>query len=109
MSPILEQSAAMIDSGTLIETPQRITNELSELTDDVSIIESYSNVVTLRTAEGLVLFDTSGKATATEVLSSLRRWSDDAIHTIVYTHGHVDHVGGSGAFVADGETRGNAP
>ncbi|MEZ5177551.1 MAG: MBL fold metallo-hydrolase [Acidimicrobiales bacterium] len=35
----------------------------------------------------------------------LRAWADDPIHALVYTHGHVDHVGGSGALAADGEAR----
>ena len=45
---------------------------------------------------------------AAGVTASLRRWADDPIHTLVYTHGHVDHVGGSGALVADGRERGHA-
>jgi alkyl sulfatase BDS1-like metallo-beta-lactamase superfamily hydrolase len=37
----------------------------------------------------------------------VRGWRTDAVDTIVYTHGHVDHVGGSGAFVADADARGH--
>eukprot|EP00002_Diphylleia_rotans_P030374 TRINITY_DN6236_c0_g2_i7.p1 TRINITY_DN6236_c0_g2~~TRINITY_DN6236_c0_g2_i7.p1 ORF type:complete len:377 (-),score=81.01 TRINITY_DN6236_c0_g2_i7:1093-2223(-) len=35
---------------------------------------------------------------ATEILHSLRAWSQKPIHTIIYTHGHVDHVGGASVF-----------
>src|SRR5207237_3705043 len=34
-------------------------------------------------------------------------WSQDRFATIVYTHGHLDHVGGGGAFLADAEQRGD--
>ncbi|MGI9053407.1 MAG: alkyl sulfatase dimerization domain-containing protein [Ilumatobacteraceae bacterium] len=105
MPEILDLSAAMIDSGELLEPPMRITNELSEIADDVAVIESFSNVVALRAGDGMVVFDTSGAATGAAVARSLRAWSTAPIHTIVYTHGHVDHVGGSGAFIADADQR----
>jgi alkyl sulfatase BDS1-like metallo-beta-lactamase superfamily hydrolase len=104
---ILDLSAAMIDRGELLESPVRITNELSEVTDGVALVESFSNVVALRAGDELVVFDTSGAATGAAVVESLRSWSTAPIDTIVYTHGHVDHVGGSPAFVADGRARGH--
>jgi alkyl sulfatase BDS1-like metallo-beta-lactamase superfamily hydrolase len=104
---ILELSSRMIDTGELIETPQRITNELSEVAPQVALVESYSNVVAVDTGEGLVTFDASGIETGPAVVESLRQWTSKPLHTIVYTHGHVDHVGGSGAFVADAEARGD--
>ena len=105
---ILELSSRMIDSGELIEPPMRITNELSELAPGVALVESYSNVVAVDTDDGFVVFDTSGIETGPEVVAALRRWTSDRLHTIVYTHGHVDHVGGSGAFIADVARRGEA-
>src|SRR5690349_5870847 len=107
MMDILELSSRMIDTEELIETPQRITNDLSEVAPQVAIVESYSNVVAVDTDEGLVTFDTSGIETGRAVVESLRHWTRKRLHTIVYTHGHVDHVGGSGAFVADAEARGD--
>ena len=37
----------------------------------------------------------------------IRGWSADPFSHVVYTHGHVDHVGGSGAFAADAAARGD--
>ena len=54
------------------------------------------------------MFDASGAHTGAQVVEALRGWSDAPVHTLVYTHGHVDHVGGSGAFVADAAARGHA-
>ena len=41
------------------------------------------------------------------VLQAIRTWTNDPIHTIVYTHGHADHVGGAAVFVAEAEARGH--
>ena len=43
------------------------------------------------------------------VVDSLREWDTDRVHSLVYTHGHLDHVGGSGALIADAEIRNFKP
>ncbi len=106
MADLLKLSSRIIDEGVAHEPVNRITQELSELADDLSIVESFSHVVSFRTAEGMVLFDTSGRQTGAAVLEALRAWSDDPFHTLLYTHGHVDHVGGAGCFVAHETERG---
>ncbi|CAN5468973.1 alkyl/aryl-sulfatase [soil metagenome] len=117
-SELLEHSSAIVDAWSTPGGPpagapegptNRVTNELSEIADGVSVVESFSHVVTFRTDEGLVLFDSSSVFTGRGVTAALRAWADDPIHSLIYTHGHVDHVGGSGALLADGEARGHAP
>lgn len=110
MADLLALSARYID-GDLWEGPgsvNRITTELSEVADGVAMIEAFSHIVVLRTEAGLVLFDTSLEPFAAPAIEQLRRYSDAPIHSIVYTHGHVDHVGGAGAFLADAARRGHA-
>ncbi len=102
----LDLSARLIDTGVVDTPPNRITQELSELADGVAMIESFSHVVVLDTEEGLVTFDSSGPASGPAVVESLRNWSDAPVHTIVYTHGHIDHVGGSRAFAAEAQQAG---
>jgi alkyl sulfatase BDS1-like metallo-beta-lactamase superfamily hydrolase len=103
----LELSARTIDSG-IVDTPvNRITQELSELADGVALIESFSHSVIVDTGEGLVVFDSSGPASGQAVVETLRRWSTKPVDRIVYTHGHVDHVGGSRHFAADAEANGH--
>ncbi|MCH7788786.1 MAG: MBL fold metallo-hydrolase [Acidobacteria bacterium] len=104
----LEVSSRVIDAGESDEATNRLTNELSELADDISIVESFSHVITFRTEDGLVCFDTSHANSAVAVTEALRTWSDDRVHSLVYTHGHIDHVGGSGAIAADAERRDHA-
>ncbi|MFN8019094.1 MAG: alkyl sulfatase dimerization domain-containing protein [Acidimicrobiales bacterium] len=116
-SELLELSSAIIDAWSTPGGPppgapdgptNRVTNQLSEIDDGLGFIESFSNVVSFRTDDGLVLFDASSTFTGRGCVASLRSWVDDPVHTLVYTHGHVDHVGGSGHFVRDGEERGHA-
>ena len=107
-SDLLELSSRYIDEGTY-EGPgsvNRVTQELSEVADGVALVESFSHVVAFDTDAGLVLFDTSLGAFAERVRTSLREWSHALVHTMVYTHGHVDHVGGARAFVDEAEHRG---
>ena len=106
MADLLALSARIIDSGVADEPVNRITQELSEVAPDIAVIESFSHVILLRSEDGLVAFDASGVATGRDVVATLRNWTEDPVRTLVYTHGHADHVGGSGAFVADAERRG---
>ena len=117
-SEMLELSAAIIDAWSTPGGPSpgapdgptnRITNKLTEVASGVSVVESFSNVVSLRTDEGLLTFDASSAFTGRGTTAALRQWADDPVHTLVYTHGHVDHVGGSGHLLADGRERGHAP
>ena len=105
MADLLALSSKIIDEGIADEPTNRITQELSELGDDISIVESFSHCVSFRTDDGLVVFDTSGAATGKRVVEAIRGWSSDRFDSLVYTHGHIDHVGGCGAFLADVERR----
>ena len=97
----------ILENGQGDRPTNRITEELSELADGVSLIESFSHVVTLDTQDWLVCFYTSGRRSGKAVVSALRGWSSKPVHSIVYTHGHVDHVGGSSVFAADAADRGH--
>ncbi len=106
MSDLLALSSRILDEG-VYEGPNavnRMTTELSEVAPGVALVEAFSNVIAFETADGLVLFDTSLDAFGPAVCRSLRKWRADPIHTIAYTHGHIDHVGGAGVFVEEAET-----
>lgn len=107
MTDVLDLSTRILDSGVADEPVNRITQQLSEIADGLALVESFSHVLAFRTADGLVVFDASSAPTAPAVVEALRRWSTEPVHTLVYTHGHVDHVGGSPAFLADAGARGH--
>ena len=105
MNP-LELSTVVIDSGVATEPVNRVTNEITELREGLAIVESFSHCVVLDVGDGLMCFDASGSGSGQGVVEAIRTWSDKPITTLVYTHGHADHVGGSVAFKKDAESRG---
>jgi len=108
MPDLLALSTRIIDEGISDIPVNRVTQELSVLAEDLAVVESFSHVVAFDSGDGLVLFDTSGARTGQAVVDALRSWSDERFHSLLYTHGHVDHVGGAGAFVAHETKRGRA-
>ena len=107
MSELIELSSRMIDSGVLSEKANRITFELSEVAEGLSVVEAFSHIWSVDTGDGLVLVDASGSPAGTRCIDAIRAWRTDRVHTIVYTHGHADHVGGSPAILADAEHHGH--
>jgi metal-dependent hydrolase (beta-lactamase superfamily II) len=67
---------------------------MAEICEDVAFLPAFANVTAIRTADGLVLVDTGSVFAAQEIHSQLRRWTDQRLHTAVYSHGHIDHVFG---------------
>jgi len=105
MHPI-ELSTKVIDSGIVDEPLNRVTNDITELADNLAIVESFSHSVVWDTGDGLMCFDASGAGSGEAVVNSIRSWRNDAITSLVYTHGHADHIGGSVAFAHDAQSRG---
>jgi alkyl sulfatase BDS1-like metallo-beta-lactamase superfamily hydrolase len=105
MHPI-ELSTKVIDTGIVDQPLNRVTNDITELADNLAIVESFSHSVVWDTGDGLMCFDASGAGSGEAVVNSIRTWRNDAITSLVYTHGHADHIGGSVAFSHDAQTRG---
>ena len=109
MADLLAISKAVIDEGKGIAEVgliNRINHQLSELGDGVAIVEAFSHCVLFETDDGLLAFDTSNRLGGARVVEAVRGWRADRFNTVVYTHGHLDHVGGCGAFLADAASRG---
>ncbi|WP_448585552.1 alkyl sulfatase dimerization domain-containing protein [Thermaurantiacus sp.] len=109
MADLLELSRAVIDGERLaaaVGPLNRITHELSELGNGIAVVEAFSHSILFRTDEGLLVFDTSNELGGPRVVEAIRHWTDDPFARLVYTHGHIDHVGGAGAFLAESRARG---
>jgi alkyl sulfatase BDS1-like metallo-beta-lactamase superfamily hydrolase len=68
----------------------------------------FGNVTAIRTDAGLVLVDTGSRETASQTLAALRRWDDSPVHTVIYTHGHIDHTWGARLLDGEADARGIA-
>ncbi len=66
------------------------------------------SVTVIRTAVGLVFIDTAKPDTAAQTLAAVRRWDDGPVHTVIYTHGHIDHTSGIKVIDAEADARGVA-
>ena len=67
---------------------------ISENTISVHTTYFSGSVTVIRTTAGLVLLDTAKPDTAGKTLAAVRRWDNNPIHTVIYTHGHIDHTSG---------------
>src|SRR5688572_17502611 len=110
MADLLALSAHLIDDGDDGTPSNRPTGELSEVADGIAVVEAFSHVVAVRTDDGLLVADTSVEGFGPVAEQALRAWSGgERVHTILYTHGHIDHVGGARAFLNAAAERGDPP
>jgi glyoxylase-like metal-dependent hydrolase (beta-lactamase superfamily II) len=63
----------------------------------------WVNAVLFETDAGLVLVDTGYAPAGPAILDAIRRVSQKPLHTLIYTHGHVDHAFGAWALLEAGE------
>ncbi len=89
--------------GSAVELIKRPI-EIQQVADNVYLATGVGNVMMITTDEGNVLFDTGLVLQTPKQLKALREVSDAPIHTIVLSHSHADHIGGT-RFYADEETR----
>ena len=68
----------------------------------------FGNVTAIRTDVGLVLIDTGSRETAKQTLAALRRWDNSPVHTVIYTHGHIDHTWGARLLDQEADAKGVA-
>ena len=77
-----------------------------KVTEGVYVAVGYdaANSIMIEGDDGLIIVDTlSTYEDAKEVIAEFRKISDKPVKAIIYTHGHLDHVHGTGAFLEEGE------
>lgn len=100
----IKETAERLWSGQLStreQHPFTATGEIEEIAPTVAFCRWLGNFTVCKTDEGLVLIDTGSYFNQDQTLALIRTYSTARIHTVIYTHGHLDHAGGTAAVVAE--------
>src|ERR1700722_19151941 len=77
--------------------------DLEPIAERTAFVSSFANATAFDTAQGLVLVDTGSFLLAPQVHVQVRSFTKAALHTAVFTHGHVDHCFGVDLYEAETE------
>jgi alkyl sulfatase BDS1-like metallo-beta-lactamase superfamily hydrolase len=80
-----------------------------EVAEGVLFYHSFANVTAFETDEGIVLVDAGTFLNKEFVFDAIREWSKKRVDTVVFTHGHVDHVFCVPLFADEAKENGWAP
>ncbi len=97
MSKLLEAAEMLWNGDMSTEQLNPLMSLLGfdELADGLGFVCGFGNVTAFDTEDGLVAIDTGSPLTGFQVRTMLRDWRPEkAVHTAVFTHGHVDHACG---------------
>ncbi len=72
-----------------------------KIMENTWFIKGFANTIVRETADGLIIIDPAGSVEADKKYKAVRSFSQQPLHTAVYTHGHVDHVFGVDRFLDD--------
>ena len=92
------------DQGLSLNHKNEFRKDLIEVTDDIFVGVGYglANSIMIETSENLIIVDTLGsEERASELFADFRKITDKPVNVIVYTHNHLDHLGGATIFVED--------
>jgi len=84
---------AVEEKGKFRHALRAIAPNVKERVDDAVLsILSFGNANVIKTEEGLVMIDCGSMASAETIRSIVKdEFPDERLHTVIYTHGHIDH------------------
>jgi alkyl sulfatase BDS1-like metallo-beta-lactamase superfamily hydrolase len=94
------------EASTTEHHPVVVSGELVEVDDGVAFLPSFANASVVTTDDGLFMVDTGSALTAPRIHEQVRAWTNQPLHTAVFSHGHIDHVFGVGLFEQEARTEG---
>ncbi|MFF2509142.1 alkyl sulfatase dimerization domain-containing protein [Streptomyces sp. NPDC058067] len=81
-------------------------DELVRLRDRVGFLPAFANVAAFDTGDGVVLVDSGDFRTAERLHKAVAGFGAGPVRSVVYTHGHVDHVFGVAPFDREADESG---
>ena len=104
--PIRELAERCWSGAVPAEQFWKPTGQAEELSPGVFFLHTFANMTLVRTAEGLLLVDTSNYAARDRTFALVRSLDPAPVAAAVYTHGHADHALGLPPFLAEARERG---
>ena len=78
------------------------------VTEGVAFFSALGNSTAFIGEQGVLIVDTAQQRFTPAILSGLRaNYTQAPVEAIVYTHGHIDHVTGADAIIAEARNRGD--
>ncbi len=110
MAELLEIAERLWQGETSTEAdghhPVTLDVGMAEVADRTAFNTAFGNSCAFATDDGLLLVDTGNEVFARANHERIRGWSTDRAHTVVFTHGHIDHVLGLGPFEEEAAANG---
>lgn len=78
------------------------SGEPEEVDPRTLFVPTFGNATAFETEEGLLLVDCGQPQSGVSIHEAVRRFSDAPLHTVVFTHGHLDHTLGLEPWLAEG-------
>jgi len=88
---------------------QKKTGTVEKLGDGLAQFHGFCNVGFAWGGGAALVVDTSNAFLGEKAAAALAAATDDPARYLVYTHGHVDHVGGAPSFLQSARERGHPP
>ena len=107
MTTILEHAEeAWNGSGT--PHPWRALNTFEQIAPRTWFASSFANMTVFDTDQGLVIIDPGAKNNARAKFDQVREALGSPAHSVIYSHGHHDHVWGAEYYQEDARSQGAA-
>ncbi len=113
MSDLLEIAERLWngDGSTDVAGGHPVTQDLglAEVADRTAFNAAFGNISAFATDDGLLMVDTGNQVFASTNHDRIRAWNTERLGTVVYTHGHIDHVFGMAPFDEESTANGWEP
>ncbi len=89
------------ETDTYLHHPFAEPYDIVEIKENLWFNRAFSNSIIRKTAEGLIIIDPAAQFDEAIRHKKVRSVTKDKVHSVIYTHGHVDHCFGLNQYFRD--------